>query len=161
VGAKRFTARHLLCGVGGCIFPKKKISLWPARYGRCKATEFVVALNGVGIQENFLSPLTLLMRQLVKILSLLLVLLVAQQGAVDHELGHLARAASHNVNAAVLDPSCAQCPAFAQASSPAFSYTFHLPLLVLGAVDQVSAVPSTLINAAVLEPRSRGPPSRT
>jgi 5,10-methenyltetrahydromethanopterin hydrogenase len=101
------------------------------------------------------------MRHLVKILSLLSVLLVAQQGAVDHELGHLARAATHHVSASVLDPSCALCPAFAQAGSPAFSYTFHLPLLVPGAIDQASALPSALINAAALEPRSRGPPSKT
>jgi 5,10-methenyltetrahydromethanopterin hydrogenase len=101
------------------------------------------------------------MRHLLKLSSLLLVLLVAQQGAVDHEIGHLARAATHNLNAAVLDPSCAQCPAFAQVVTPAFSYSLHIPPLILAAADRMSALPSALINAAALEPRSRGPPAKT
>jgi hypothetical protein len=101
------------------------------------------------------------MRSLVKFLSLLLVLLVAQQGALDHEIGHLTRAANLNLSSAVFDPSCAQCPAFAQVATPAFSYSFHVPLLILAAADRMSALPSALINAAALEPRSRGPPSKT
>jgi hypothetical protein len=101
------------------------------------------------------------MRPLLKLLSLLWVLLVAQQGALDHEIGHLARAANLNLSTAVLDPSCAQCPAFAQVATPAFSYSFHVPLLILAAADQMSAPPSALISAAALEPRSRGPPSNT
>jgi hypothetical protein len=102
------------------------------------------------------------MSRVLKLLGLLLLLMAAQQGAVVHELSHLSGAGSTELgvqsNGAV-DASCALCPAFAQAVTPAFSHSFHIPLLV-----RVDAGPSpeprfSAIDAAVPRPRSRGPPS--
>ena len=70
------------------------------------------------------------MSHVYRALTLVLLLLTAQQGAVMHELGHIVSAAqSAAVNCGsdgVSDGACALCPAFAQAASPAFSHSFHI-----------------------------------
>jgi hypothetical protein len=99
---------------------------------------------------------------LLKALGLLLLLLLAQQGAVDHELSHFS---SFNVAGIDVGPSgttdapCALCPAFAQVVTPAFSHSFHIPLLVRFALVVVPKPRYAAIDAAVPRPRSRGPPS--
>jgi hypothetical protein len=125
------------------------------------------------------------MRNLLKSLGLLLLLITAQQGAVVHELSHhvaansggftgsgaLARpgelSASGDVNTAALrsasgvaaDANCALCPAFAQVLTPAFTHSFQVPLLVRADVQRSRAPQYPAIEIAVPTPRSRGPPS--
>ena len=91
----------------------------------------------------------------------LVLLLAAQQGAVMHELGHFsaAQSAAVNVGSGVSDGACALCPAFAQAASPAFSHSLHIPLLVRTEVERSSEPQIGVIDTAVPTPRSRGPPS--
>jgi hypothetical protein len=102
------------------------------------------------------------MKQFFKALSLLLVLMVAQQGAVVHELSHVFRANNAELKVAsgdVADATCALCPAFAQVATPAFSHSFQIPLLDRVAT-QLSPEPQIgAIDTAVPQPRSRGPPS--
>lgn len=94
-------------------------------------------------------------------LGLVLFLISGQQGAVAHELGHFAGAHTPDLTKAPddsLDPACALCPSFAQASSPAFSHSFVLPLLVRADIERgVEAAPRTA-TAAAPAPRNRGPP---
>jgi hypothetical protein len=100
------------------------------------------------------------MSRILKSLALLLLLLMAQQGAVVHDLSHLARADSPglNIEAGINDASCALCPAFAQAGTPAFSHSFHLPSLLRASPDITAAPLHAAIDSAVPRPRSRGPP---
>jgi hypothetical protein len=99
------------------------------------------------------------MRHVLKLLSLLLLLVVAQQGAVVHELSHLAPGkGTVKVSSSVLDSSCAQCPAFAQVATPAFSHSFPIPSLVRTAFERSSEPMYAAVDAAVPRPRSRGPP---
>jgi hypothetical protein len=73
------------------------------------------------------------MRYVFKALSLLLLLIAAQQGALVHELGHLSSAIDGDLQVQsdpAADTLCALCPAFAQVVTPAFSYSFLIPLLV-------------------------------
>lgn len=99
------------------------------------------------------------MKHVVKLLGLLLLLVVAQQGAVVHELSHVSGGNSAlNVSSSVFDSSCAQCPAFAQVVSPAFSHSFYVPSLIRTAYE-VSAEPIfAAVDIAVPRPRNRGPP---
>jgi hypothetical protein len=100
------------------------------------------------------------MTRVLKLLGLLLLLISAQQGAVVHELGHVTGAYGTHAKAvaAVTDTTCAQCPAFAQVNTPAFSHSFNIPLLVRTAL-KISAEPLyAVIDSAVPSPRSRGPP---
>jgi hypothetical protein len=101
------------------------------------------------------------MRQVLKSLGLLLLLLIAQQGAVVHEIGHLSEFSSHaaHADAALADATCALCPAFAQVVTPAFSHSFHIPVLLRAALDRGSDPLYAVVDAAVPTPRSRGPPS--
>jgi hypothetical protein len=102
------------------------------------------------------------MRQVFKILGLLLLLMVAQQGAVVHELSHVSGDNHVDLRAqpdGAADKTCALCPAFAQVVTPAFSHSFHIPLLVRFALEPVSEPRYAAIDAAVPRPRSRGPPS--
>lgn len=100
------------------------------------------------------------MRHLFKLLGLLLLLITAQQGAVVHELGHVTGAYGANAKAVagVTDTTCAQCPAFAQVNTPAFSHSFHLPLLGRSALTLSAEPLYAVIDAAVPSPRARGPP---
>jgi hypothetical protein len=95
-----------------------------------------------------------------KLLSLLLLLITAQQGAVVHELGHVigAGGTSSKVVAGVTDTTCVLCPAFAQVNTPAFSHSFHIPLLVRTALTLSAEPLYAVIDTAVPSPRSRGPP---
>jgi hypothetical protein len=102
------------------------------------------------------------MPKLLKALGLLLLLLLAQQGAVEHELSHLSTFKVAGTNAGPDDTAhapCASCPAFAQVVTPAFSHSFHIPLLVRFALEVVSKPRYAAIDATVPRPRSRGPPS--
>lgn len=103
------------------------------------------------------------MRQLFKTLGLLLLLMLAQHGAVVHELSHFADADHVGLKVqegdGTADKTCALCPAFAQVVTPAFSHSFHIPLLVRFALESVSEPRFAAVDAAVPRPRSRGPPS--
>ena len=102
------------------------------------------------------------MRHLLKSLGLLFVLVVAQQGAVVHELSHVLRAGEAQLKvdpAGVTDTACALCPAFAQAATPAFSHAFHIPLLGRAGPLLASEPRHLVVEASVPQPRSRGPPS--
>jgi hypothetical protein len=107
-------------------------------------------------------PSVYAMPKLLKALGLLLLLLMAQQGAVVHELSHVSRlshAGAQLDSRAAADTTCAQCPAFAQVVTPAFSHAFHIPVMVLIATQRSSELRIVAIEAAVPHPRSRGPPS--
>ncbi|HEX4150651.1 MAG TPA: hypothetical protein VHY75_00405 [Steroidobacteraceae bacterium] len=101
-------------------------------------------------------------RQALKSLGLLLLLMATQQGAVVHELGHEVEAIG-GADARDLpgrdETPCALCPSFAQVVAPAFSHTFHLPLLVRAALEPTSEPLFRVVDTAVPTPRSRGPPS--
>ena len=102
------------------------------------------------------------MRQVFKTLGLLLLLIAAQQGAVVHELSHFSDASHVGLQVqadAAADKACALCPEFAQVVTPAFSHSFHIPLLVRFALEFVSEPRFAAVDAAVPRPRSRGPPS--
>jgi hypothetical protein len=102
------------------------------------------------------------MRNLYKALGLLLLLLTAQQGAVVHELSHLTGANHSAIRAesgTAADTICELCPAFAQVVTPAFSHTFHIPLLVRTESSLCPEPRFVGIDATVPRPRSRGPPS--
>ena len=102
------------------------------------------------------------MRQVFKALGLLLLLLVAQQGAVVHELSHVSGASNSELRVSLdgaADKTCALCPAFAQVVTPTFSHSFHIPLLVRFALERVSEPRYAAIDAAVPRRHSRGPPS--
>lgn len=102
------------------------------------------------------------MRHMYRALALVLLLLAAQQGAVVHELSHIA--GSHGAaltvkSDGVAEGACALCPAFAQAASPAFSHSFHILLLDRTEVEGGAEPQIGIVDTAVLTPRSRGPPS--
>src|ERR1700722_7425674 len=111
------------------------------------------------------------MRQVLKSLGLLLLLLTAQQGAVVHEIGHLSEISSSDVSpndlsssearstAGLAGAACALCPAFAQVITPAFSHSFHIPVLLRAALDRGTDPLYAAVDTAVPTPRSRGPPS--
>ena len=102
------------------------------------------------------------MRHVYKALSLFLLLLTAQQGAVVHELSHLSGADQSRVRVdagGTVDTSCALCPAFAQAASPTFSHSFQIPLLVRMELQLTPEPRFADVDAPVPPPRSRGPPS--
>jgi len=99
-------------------------------------------------------------------LCLVLLLIGAQQAAVVHELSHFS--ADHSLDLRFdlrLDPggaahgTCALCPAFAQVTTPAFSHSFHLPLLLRAGAERSSEPRIDAAAAAIPTPRSRGPPS--
>lgn len=103
------------------------------------------------------------MQRALKLIGLLTVLLLAQQGAFVHELSHVF-GASHAAHLSAdahgaADSTCAECPAFAQATAPAFSYSFKVPVQVLLAVQLASELTIAAIEAALPDPRSRGPPA--
>jgi hypothetical protein len=82
------------------------------------------------------------MQHALKLIGLLAVLLIAQQGAVVHELSHVFGAA-HGAGLKIdtrgtTDAACAQFPAFAQATTAAFSHSFQIPVQVLLAAQLTS-----------------------
>jgi hypothetical protein len=101
------------------------------------------------------------MRNVYKALSLLLLLLTAQQGAVNHELSHFSPADQADLRidtGGVADAPCALCAVFAQVVTPTFGHSFNIPLLVRTTSQVVSELRFVAVDAAVPRPRSRGPP---
>ena len=103
------------------------------------------------------------MRNFRTSLALCLLLLLAQQGAVLHQISHLVHSGSLDVRVhadTVLDKSCELCLAFSQVTNPA-SNSVQLPRFepVACAADPIRDSVPTL--SAVLAPRSRGPPTLT
>jgi hypothetical protein len=99
------------------------------------------------------------MSKVLKALGILLLLLTAQQGAVDHELSHVFRAdqAALKIDSgSAADTTCALCPAFAQALTPAFSHAFALPHLVPATWQPTPEPRFVAVDAAVPRPRSAG-----
>jgi hypothetical protein len=101
------------------------------------------------------------MRKLHISLGLALLLLLAQQGAILHEVSHICRVGT-NVQAHVqadsfLEKTCELCVAFSQVASPAGNtlpvIRFEPSACVAGAQTPSAATP-----ADVPTPRSRGPP---
>src|SRR5450432_403548 len=102
------------------------------------------------------------MNRVFKPLALLLLLMVTQQGAAVHELSHHPgwSAATVRIDAGTAaETSCALCPAFAQALTPAFSHSFHIPLFGRASPERRSEPRYSAFDAAVPQPRNRGPPS--
>jgi hypothetical protein len=101
------------------------------------------------------------MPKLLKALGLFLLLLLAQQGAVEHELSHFSTFNVTGINAAQGDPQapCALCPAFAQVATPAFSHSIHIPLHAVFALRLFPERQNSAIDARRPQPRSRGPPA--
>jgi hypothetical protein len=102
------------------------------------------------------------MNHRVKLLSLLLLLLVAQQGALVHEFSHFSKAGAvgQQVKAgAAADGACALCPAFAQVVTPAFSHKFTVPAQIRVSAELRTDLLFSLVRAPVPLSRSRGPPS--
>jgi hypothetical protein len=101
------------------------------------------------------------MRKLHISLGLALLLLLAQQGAVLHEVSHISVLGT-NVQARVhadtaLDRGCQLCLAFSQVANPAgntVSVTYFGPSSCAAGTTPECAV----IARDVLNPRSRGPP---
>ncbi len=102
------------------------------------------------------------MRKLHISLGIALLLLLAQQGAVLHEISHICQVsrADARVHASTLaDKTCELCLAFSQVANPASQ-----------SVDQYLSTPATCsaelarvtaeMAAPVPTPRSRGPPSQ-
>jgi hypothetical protein len=102
------------------------------------------------------------MRSLYQALGLVLLLMTAQQGAVVHELSHLSGIGGVEFQVdsrGAVDTICALCPAFAQVVTPAFSHSFHIPLLVRAELRLSPEPRFFAVSADVPSPRSRGPPS--
>jgi hypothetical protein len=105
------------------------------------------------------------MRELFKTLGLWLLLLLAQQGAVVHELSHLAPVSAAGIQAdsnaagGAAEKSCALCSVFAQVVTPACSHSLDGPVLLAASPDVRSRLQHSAPDAAVPRPRNRGPPS--
>jgi len=93
-------------------------------------------------------------------MSLLLVLV--QQGAVLHELGHLSHGDRASVPSLQADPhnsdaDCPTCQAFAQVTNPASGTAGTLPASPAACLPMAAPI-HAVIAAETLTPRSRGPP---
>jgi hypothetical protein len=102
------------------------------------------------------------MRHLLKTIGLLLLLIVAQQGAAVHELTHVtdSRTAAVRLDkSGAADTTCALCPAFAQVATPAFTHSFPVPRLGRATYEQASEPRHPTVEGRIPRPRSRGPPS--
>ena len=104
------------------------------------------------------------MRKLHISLGLALLLLVAQLGAVFHEVGHVCRVAT-NVSpqihdSAVVEKPCELCLAFSQLANPVAN-SVAVGQFEPSSSLAVSQVSCAGLPATVLTPRSRGPPSST
>lgn len=98
----------------------------------------------------------------IKTLGLWLLLLLAQQGAVEHELAHFSAPQVVGINAGpstAADGPCALCPAFAQVSTPAFSHSFGIFLPATFALAIVAQRDNPALPVFGPRPRSRGPPA--
>lgn len=89
-----------------------------------------------------------------------LLMLLAQQGAVVHELGHLnprSAPTSHDEPLAH-DALCLSCLAYAGIGSAAKPDVFRAPLLSFSH-PTAAAIAVAVLAAEALAPRSRGPPT--
>jgi hypothetical protein len=102
------------------------------------------------------------LKHLCRALCLVALLMAGQQGAVVHELAHLAGAQSADLHAVdareATDGNCALCPLFSQVATAAFSHSLQIPALVRAAAERVHEPEVGAIEASVPTPRSRGPP---
>ncbi len=102
------------------------------------------------------------LKHMCRPLWLVLLLIGAQQAAVVHEVSHFSADQGLGLR---IDPggaahgNCAMCPLFAQVTTPAFSHSFHLPLLVRVEAERSPEPRIVAAAAEILRPRSRGPPS--
>jgi hypothetical protein len=104
------------------------------------------------------------LKHVYRAIALMALLIAGQQGAVVHELGHLAgaRSAGLHVGASeTTDGNCALCPLFAQAAAAAFSHSLQIPPLLRAGIERIAAPPGGAVEAAVPTPRSRGPPAHS
>ena len=102
------------------------------------------------------------MKAKLRPIALLCLLLLAQQGAIVHELGHLAawmRAATAIGQTHRAEKACALCPVYAQAVTPACSHPYPTPPLAHATPDRTSEPDRPAAGAAAPRPRSRDPPS--
>ena len=103
------------------------------------------------------------MKHVLKLLTLLVLLMAAQQGAVVHELSHVFRVdagkAQVNARSVTADSPCVQCPAFAQVVTPAFYHAFQIPAFARVAAEIRSDLLFSVADASAPPTRSRGPPS--
>ena len=99
------------------------------------------------------------MRNVVVGLGLSLLLLVAQQGAVLHELSHVRSVANAEVHVDTSQPAkiCELCLAFSQLSNPV-APSVHVPLTARAVTEATPEPLYSAIAAAIPTPRSRGPP---
>jgi hypothetical protein len=102
------------------------------------------------------------MRKLHISLGISLLLLLAQQGAVLHEMSHLVRVGSHaeaRLHAdTLIEKTCELCLAYSQVANPAGN-SVQRALFEPSACAAGSNPPCTATPAAVPTPRSRGPPA--
>lgn len=100
-------------------------------------------------------------RKVLLSLSLWLLLLFGQHGAILHELGHVCRAAGTDISVQSMparDGTCELCLGYSQLSTPA-SHSVPIVLLerIAAAIGTAQSVASTPVDLPT--PRSRGPPS--
>ena len=106
----------------------------------CKKTRNLISFakrRGCGAPRRKTDGIS--MSHVYRALTLVLLLRAAQQGALVHELGHFSADHATAVrvgSGSVSDGTCALCPSFAQAASPTFSHSFHIPLLVRSETDR-------------------------
>jgi hypothetical protein len=101
-------------------------------------------------------------RYLYQAFCLMVLMVVGQQGAIVHELGHLSGAHAGDVHcdsSETAETNCALCPSFAQVATPAFSHSFIVPLLLRAQITRSAEPPIAAADTARLTPRSRGPPA--
>ena len=91
-----------------------------------------------------------------------LLLLLAQHGALLHELSHLDHAHTagttlHESAQRLESGLCLTCEAFSQVTNPATTAALHLPLAPAGLIPGPDPLYS-IVAATAPTPRSRGPP---
>jgi hypothetical protein len=95
----------------------------------------------------------------------MLLLVMAQQGAVVHELSHFSGLGSARLHVhssgGVAENTCSECPAFAQVVTPAFSHSIQVPPLGRAEAERSPEPLYARHTALGFTPRSRGPPSRS
>ncbi len=94
----------------------------------------------------------------------MLLLILTQQGAVVHELGHLIGAMRATVqvrSSAGVEGPCPYCAEFAQVVTPAFSHSLQMPRLTLAEPELGAALAPAAVIAWIPSPRSRGPPLKS
>lgn len=123
-------------------------------------TAFLCSAAAVVASGRIASGRRVHMSRIRFVLTLALLLVFAQQGAMLHELSHVYRTGATELknDATLLDGKvCETCLAFAQAANPASGTMFMPP--VVAATRYVSAEPQySIIATGAPAPRSRGPP---